>query len=75
MAAPEIYRWRKASDIGRKHALFELLENEEPMLDTDFLDQGVFEITFNPGIGGKVMEWNQLLTLLDEGKKLAEKDR
>lgn len=74
MTAPEIYRWRKATDINREHALFELLEGETPVLDVGFTDEGVFEICFNPGISGKVMEWDSILTLVEEGKTLAEQD-
>lgn len=75
MATPGTYRWRKTTDINREHALFELLDGEIPVLDVGFTDEGVFEVAFNPGIGGKVMEWDHLLKLLDEGRVLAEQDR
>lgn len=75
MAATSIYRWRKTTDINREHSLFELLDGETPVLDVGFTDAGIFEIAFNHGIGGKVMEWDHLRKLLDEGKGLAEQDR
>ncbi len=69
------YRWRKATDIDREYALFELLEDDSPVLDIGFSDEGLFEVSFNPNIGGKVMEWDQLMKLLAEGRALAEQDR
>ncbi len=75
MAAPGIYRWRKTTNINREYSLFELLDGEVPILDVGFTDEGIFEIAFNPSIGDKVMEWDHLLKLLDEGRILAEQDR
>ncbi len=75
MADSGTYRWRKATDINREHALFELLEDDNPVLDVGFTDQGLFEVTFNPSSGGKVMEWDQFLSLLAEGRALAAQDR
>ena len=69
------YHWRKTTDINREYALFELLDGETPMLDVGFNDEGSFEVSFNQSIGGKVMEWKQLLAILDEGRALAERDR
>lgn len=70
-----VYRWRKTTDINRENALFELLDDQTPILDVGFTDAGIFEVAFNPSIGGKVVEWEQLLRLLKEGRALAEDDR
>jgi len=51
------------------------LEDDNPVLDVGFTDQGLFEVTFNPSSGGKVMEWDQFLSLLAEGRALAAQDR
>ena len=75
MTTSETYRWRKTTDINREHALFELLDGDITMLDAGFTDDGIFEVAFNPSIGGKVMELEKLLRLLDEGRLLAERDR
>lgn len=75
MAASGTYRWRKTTDINRAYALFELMDDTVPLLDVGFTDEGIFEIAFNPSIGGKVMEWEQLQKLLDEGRSIAERDR
>jgi hypothetical protein len=75
MTTAETYRWRKVTDVNREHALFELLDDETPVLDVGFTDEWVFEVAFNQSIGGKVMEWMQLLKLLEEGRALAERDR
>lgn len=69
------YRWRKATDINREYALFELMDGEAQILDVGFTDEGVLEVSFNPSTCGMVMPWDQLLALLDEGKSLAESDR
>jgi hypothetical protein len=75
MAGSGTYRWRKTTDINREHALFELLDDDNPLVDVGFTDEGVFEVAFNPSIGGKVMEWDQFLELIREGRTLAERDR
>lgn len=75
MTTSKPYRWRKTTDINREHALFELLEGETPVLDVGFTDEGVFEVAFNPAIGGKVMSLDELQALFREGKALAEGDR
>ena len=75
MAAPKTYRWRKTTDINREHALFELLDGEHALLNVGFTDQGIFEISFNSNIGGMVIEWEQLMSLVGEGRSLAERDR
>lgn len=75
MTTSGIYRWRKTTDINREHALFELLIGETPVLDLGFTDEGICEIAFNPSIGGKVIECEDILKLLDEGRSLAERDR
>lgn len=74
MQISNIYRWRKVSDINREHPLFELLYGDVPVLDVALSDEGVLEVTFNPGISGTVVEWATLLKLLNEGKALAERD-
>lgn len=70
-----IHRWRKTTDINRQHALFELLDGETSLLDAGYTDKGVFEVSFDPGISGKVMEMRLLLGLLEEGRALADLDR
>jgi len=75
MAASETYRWRKTTDINREHAIFELLDGDMAILDAGFTDDGMFEVAFNLSISGKVMELEQLLRLLNEGRILAERDR
>ena len=72
---PKSYRWRKTTDIHREYALFELLEGETPILDIGISDAGNLEIAFNPGCSGRVVDWTQFLTLLEEGRTLAERDR
>ncbi|WP_345539606.1 hypothetical protein [Variovorax defluvii] len=56
MTTSGTYRWRKTTDINREHALFELLDGDGAAPNVVFTDEGVFEVAFNPSIGGKV--WN-----------------
>ncbi len=74
MTSREKYRWRKATDINREYVLFELLENETPILDVGFSDEEILEIAFNPSIAGKIIRLAQFLDLLEDGKALAERD-
>lgn len=75
MTIPKGYRWRKATDINREYALFELLADEIPILDVGFSDVEVFEIAFNDGIAGVLIEWEELRKLIDDGRAMAEEDR
>lgn len=75
MATSISYRWRKTTDINREYALFELLAGETPVLDLGYSDEGTLEVAFNPTVGGRIFELEGLLKLLDEGRKLAERDR
>lgn len=68
------YRWRKITDINREYALFELLEGETPILDLGYTDEGVLEISFNFCIANKVLGWEKLFKLLEDGRILAEID-
>ena len=67
------YRWRKATDINREYALFELLRNEEVILNVGFSDSDQFEISF--GNRRQIFEWEYLQKLIKEGRKLAEMDK
>lgn len=69
------YRWRKITDVNRKCALFEMLQGETPILDVGFTDEGKFEIAFNSSISGIIFDWVEFLTLLEEGRVLAELDQ
>lgn len=75
MKIENIYRWRKATDINREHALFELMDGNSQILDIGFTDEGVLEVAINPNTSGIIVTWDQLHALLEEGKTLAERDR
>ena len=69
------YRWRKATDINREFAIFELLADEKVVLDVGYSETGVLEIAFNKEIAGLVLEWARLQELIEDGRKMAELDR
>ena len=68
-------RWRKATNVNREHALFELVDGSSQILDIGFTDEGVLEVAINPSTSGIVVTWDQLHALLEEGKALAERDQ
>jgi hypothetical protein len=68
-------RWRKTSDFQREHAIFELICQDEILLSVAFSDAGRLEILFENGIPGTLANWDDLLQILNEGRKLAEEDR
>lgn len=69
------YRWRKATDINRRFATFELLADEKFIFDVGYSDSGVFEVAFNEEIAGLVLEWAQLKQLVEDGKRMADLDQ
>jgi hypothetical protein len=75
MKTEKNYRWRKFTDINRENALFELLDDEENILDVGFTDEGILEVAFNQSIGGVIIGWSELIDFLNQGKALAESDR
>jgi hypothetical protein len=75
MTATRKYRWRKATDINREHALFEMLADDIVLADLGFSDTGVTEIVFHEGIVGLVLDWSLFRESVEEGMKLAEQDR
>lgn len=69
------YRWRTVGDVNREYALFELWDGEVQLLDVGFSDEGTLEVCLNSSTGGTIIDWTQLLTLLEVGRTLAERDR
>lgn len=69
------YRWRKATDVQREYASFELMDGEDALLDVGFTDEGVLEIAFNMHSFGRIISFSEFLQILEEGKSLAENDR
>jgi hypothetical protein len=69
------FRLRKAGDINRNNALFELLSDEVPILDVGFANDGTFEVAFNEQIGGMIIPWTQLQEWIEKGKEMAEGDK
>lgn len=75
MERHEKYRWRKATDVNRDYALFELVCDGTVILDVGYSDAGVFEVAFSEGANGKVFVWIELQSLVAAGQKLADLDR
>jgi uncharacterized protein with LGFP repeats len=69
------FRFRKAGDINRDNALFELLADEVPILDVGFANDGTFEVAFNKQIGGKIIPWTQLQEWIEKGKAIASEEK
>ena len=75
MVSLKNYRWRKATDINREFALFELMTDNVILLDIGFSEEGILEIAFHDGIAGLIVEWSKFKEIIEQGKKLAEADR
>jgi hypothetical protein len=75
MSISKNYRWRKVTDIDREFAIFELLGDGKVLLDVGYSDAGVFEIVFNEEIVGLVLDWARFEELIEDGRKIAERDR
>lgn len=67
--------WRKTTDVDREHAIFELVSGDVILLDVGFSDGGEFEIAFHEGISNQIIDWNNFLRLLQEGRRIAEIDK
>jgi hypothetical protein len=69
------YHWRKATDINRDFAFFELVQDGVPLLDVGYPNAGKLELTFNPSIVGQVIPYEDFISLLIEGRAMADLDR
>ena len=67
--------WRKATDVNRVYAIFELLCDGVILLDVGFSDSGVLEVAFHEGITNVVAHWDMFLEVLGDGRKIAESDK
>lgn len=68
-------RWRKVTDVNRKYALFELVDDGTVLLDVGFSDNDIFEIAFHEGVSNAIVDWDRFVDILDKGRKMAEVDK
>lgn len=68
-------RWRKATDVDREHAIFELVVDDMTLLDVGFSDDGILEISFDAGISSTLTSYEEFSLVLARGKQLAEADK
>ena len=66
------YRFRKCSDINREYPIFELLEGDCILLDISVSDEGIFEIVLHEAVAGKIFNFDDMISILAEGRKLLE---
>ena len=71
MARTPTYHLRKASDINRDYALFELLDGETILADFGVANDGELEIAFHSGLAGKVIRGSEILEWFERGKTMA----
>ena len=69
------FHLRKATDVRREYAAFELLADGVPILDVGFSDERTFEVAFNEQIAGIIIDWDKLRDWIEEGRRMAEVDR
>ena len=71
----EMCRLRKATDINRKYALFELVTDDTVLLDVGFSDEEIFQVCFHEKIASLIIDWIKLQEWIKKGKEMAELDR
>lgn len=64
--------WRKATDVNREYAIFELVHDGVVLLDVGLSDSEVLEVAFHEGLANVVSPWDIFLQVLGEGRKIAE---
>jgi hypothetical protein len=69
------FHLRKATDVRRQYALFELLADGVSILDVGFSDEGTFEVGFSRNIGEMIIAWDELQDWIEQGRWMAEADR
>lgn len=69
------FRWRKATDINRDYATFELLLDEQIAITLGFNDNGILELELGDGAISHNFVFSEFETLIADGVRLAEADR
>jgi hypothetical protein len=69
------FGFRKATNIYREYASFELFADGVLILDMGFSDEGTFDVAFSREIGGIKIAWDKLQDLIEQGRTMAEADR
>ena len=75
MATPQKkYRFRKCSDVRSEYPVFELLDGNVILMDIGLSDSGVLQVAFHEGIANRILESEELIRILEEGRSLASAD-
>ena len=65
-------RFRKFSPIDREHPIFELIQDDEILLEVSLTDSRELEVVFHAPISSAAVSFDDLLEILREGRRLAE---
>jgi hypothetical protein len=65
-------RFRKFTAVDREYPIFELVADDEVLLDISASDEGVLEVALHAGGANKLFLLDQLMEWIAEGKKLVE---
>jgi hypothetical protein len=68
-------RWRKATDVDREYAMFELMHEDAMLLYVGYSDDGVFEIAFDEIISNGIIDWDSFSRVIEHGRQLADADK
>ncbi|MBC8145162.1 MAG: hypothetical protein H7X80_06210 [bacterium] len=67
--------FQKASDVDREYASFELMIDDEIILEVGFSDDGEFQVFFEYAAPGLLVTWSEFQACIERGRELAELDR
>jgi hypothetical protein len=67
-------RFRKFAPVDRQYPIFELLEDDDVLLDVSVSDEGVIEVALHAAGSGKICKLDELHAILLQGKRLLEEE-
>ena len=67
-------RFRKFAPVDREYPIFELVEDDNVLLDISASDEGVIEVALHEAGTGKIFKLDELHAILLQGKRLLEEE-
>ena len=66
--------FEKFSPIDREYPIFELVDGNDILFDISANDDGIIDVAFNSPACNRLFTYDQLMLLLEKGKKLLEEE-
>jgi hypothetical protein len=67
-------RFRKFAPVDREYPIFELVEDNDVLLDVSASDEGVIEVALHAAGTGKIFKLDELHAILLQGRRLLEEE-